>query len=55
MNNSVFLWMLTTKATEKKEALQRKSLQDFPVNKTSMKDENKETPLTNKAVVPTAR
>lgn len=40
---SVFLWMLTSKATEMKAALQRRSVQDFPVNETSMKDQNKET------------
>lgn len=43
--------MLTSKATETKAALQR-SVQDIPVNETSVK-EQKDT--TNEAVVPTAR
>lgn len=41
---SVFLWMLTSKATEMKAALQRRFVQDFPVNETSMKDQSKKTP-----------
>lgn len=41
---SVFLWMLTFKATEMKAALQRRSVQDFPVNDRSVKDQNKKTP-----------
>lgn len=36
--------MLTFKAIEMKAALQRRSVQDFPVNDRSVKDQNKKTP-----------